>query len=51
MHDEPIFPPFAPTLPGAIEHCVTHYGDRPFLLDVVLEGTVHPHLIGVHCGQ
>ena len=25
--------------------------DRPFLIDLVLEGEIHPELIGVKCGQ
>lgn len=33
----------------AIEEMLAHNG--PFLLDVVLEGNVHPELIGVRCGQ
>jgi len=33
----------------AVEEMLAHNG--PFLLDVVLEGNVHPELIGVHCGQ
>ncbi|MFN8522591.1 MAG: thiamine pyrophosphate-binding protein [Chloroflexota bacterium] len=33
----------------AIEQALAH--DGPFLLDVVLEGDVHPELIGVRCGQ
>ena len=33
----------------AVEEMLAHKG--PFLLDVVLEGNVHPKLIGVHCGQ
>jgi benzoylformate decarboxylase len=33
----------------AIEAMLAHNG--PFLLDVVLEGNVHPELIGVRCGQ
>jgi benzoylformate decarboxylase len=33
----------------AVEEMLAHNG--PFLLDVVLEGAVHPHLVGVHCGQ
>ncbi|MBK9443571.1 MAG: thiamine pyrophosphate-binding protein [Comamonadaceae bacterium] len=33
----------------AIEVALAHRG--PFLLDVVIEGDVHPELIGVHCGQ
>ncbi len=33
----------------AIEAALAHHG--PFLLDVVLEGDVHPELIGVRCGH
>ena len=33
----------------AVEQMLGHPG--PFLVDVVLEGDVHPELIGVHCGQ
>jgi benzoylformate decarboxylase len=33
----------------AIEQMLGHPG--PFLVDVVLEGDVHPEMIGVHCGQ
>ena len=33
----------------AIEEMLAHQG--PYLLDVVLEGNVHPELIGVRCGQ
>jgi thiamine pyrophosphate-dependent acetolactate synthase large subunit-like protein len=33
----------------AVEEMLAH--DGPFLLDVVLEGNVHPELIGVRCGQ
>ena len=33
----------------AVEEMLAHKG--PFLLDVVLEGNVHPELIGVRCGQ
>jgi benzoylformate decarboxylase len=33
----------------AIEEMLAH--DGPYLLDVVLEGNVHPELIGVRCGQ
>jgi benzoylformate decarboxylase len=33
----------------AIEAALAHSG--PFLLDVVIEGDVHPELIGVRCGQ
>ncbi|MGE3267773.1 MAG: thiamine pyrophosphate-binding protein [Chloroflexota bacterium] len=33
----------------AVEEMLAHNG--PFLLDVVLEGNVHPELIGVRCGQ
>jgi len=33
----------------AIEQALSHQG--PFLIDVVLEGDVHPELIGVRCGQ
>jgi len=25
--------------------------DKPFLIDLVLEGDTHPHLVGVRCGQ
>jgi benzoylformate decarboxylase len=28
---------------------LAHQG--PFLLDVVIEGNVHPEMIGVRCGQ
>jgi len=33
----------------AVEEMLAHTG--PFVLDVILEGVVHPHLVGVHCGQ
>lgn len=33
----------------AIEAALAHNG--PFLLDVVIEGNVHPEMIGVRCGQ
>ncbi len=33
----------------AIEQALAHAG--PFLIDVVLEGNVHPEMIGVRCGQ
>jgi thiamine pyrophosphate-dependent acetolactate synthase large subunit-like protein len=33
----------------AVEEMLAH--DGPFLLDVVLEGNIHPELIGVRCGQ
>jgi thiamine pyrophosphate-dependent acetolactate synthase large subunit-like protein len=33
----------------AIEAALAHNG--PFLLDVILEGNVHPEMIGVRCGQ
>jgi benzoylformate decarboxylase len=33
----------------AVDEMLAHKG--PFLLDVVLEGNVHPELIGVRCGQ
>jgi benzoylformate decarboxylase len=33
----------------AIEQALSHQG--PFLIDAVLEGDVHPELIGVRCGQ
>ena len=33
----------------AIRQALSHSG--PFLIDVVLEGDVHPELIGVKCGQ
>jgi thiamine pyrophosphate-dependent acetolactate synthase large subunit-like protein len=33
----------------AIREMLAH--DGPFLLDVVLEGNVHPEMIGVRCGQ
>jgi thiamine pyrophosphate-dependent acetolactate synthase large subunit-like protein len=33
----------------AIQKALEHPG--PFLIDLVLEGNVHPELIGVHCGQ
>ena len=33
----------------AVDEMLAHNG--PFLLDVVLEGNVHPELIGVRCGQ
>jgi benzoylformate decarboxylase len=33
----------------AVEEMLAHNG--PFLLDVILEGNVHPELIGVRCGQ
>jgi len=34
---------------AAVKQALAHPG--PFLIDVVLEGDVHPELIGVHCGQ
>lgn len=33
----------------AISKAISHSG--PFLIDVVLEGNVHPELIGIRCGQ
>ncbi|ELR98753.1 thiamine pyrophosphate-binding protein [Gloeocapsa sp. PCC 73106] len=33
----------------AIEQALAHEG--PFLIDLVLEGDVHPELIGIRCGQ
>jgi benzoylformate decarboxylase len=39
----------ADQIAGAIEKALAHPG--PFLIDVVLEGDVHPELIGVRCGQ
>jgi benzoylformate decarboxylase len=33
----------------AIRQALDHHG--PFLLDVVLEGDVHPDMIGTRCGQ
>jgi benzoylformate decarboxylase len=33
----------------AIQQALAHKG--PFLIDVVLEGNVHPEMIGVRCGQ
>jgi benzoylformate decarboxylase len=33
----------------AVQEMLAHNG--PFLLDIVLEGNVHPELIGVRCGQ
>jgi thiamine pyrophosphate-dependent acetolactate synthase large subunit-like protein len=33
----------------AIRQTLAHQG--PFLIDVVLEGNVHPEMIGVRCGQ
>jgi thiamine pyrophosphate-dependent acetolactate synthase large subunit-like protein len=33
----------------AIEAALAHNG--PFLLDVVIEGNIHPEMIGVRCGQ
>lgn len=33
----------------AIEQALAHAG--PFLIDLVLEGDVHPELIGIRCGQ
>ena len=35
----------APTLERALAH------DGPFLIDLVLEGNVHPDMVGVRCGQ
>jgi benzoylformate decarboxylase len=34
---------------NAVKQAINHPG--PFLIDVVLEGDIHPELIGVHCGQ
>ena len=34
---------------GAIERMLSHNG--PYLINLVLEGDVHPDLVGVHCGQ
>ncbi|MBW4618806.1 MAG: thiamine pyrophosphate-binding protein [Cyanosarcina radialis HA8281-LM2] len=34
---------------GAIDRALSHPG--PFLIDLVLEGNVHPEAIGVRCGQ
>jgi len=34
---------------GAINRMLTHKG--PYLIDLLLEGDVHPELVGVHCGQ
>jgi thiamine pyrophosphate-dependent acetolactate synthase large subunit-like protein len=34
---------------GAIKQALSHKG--PFLIDVVLEGNIHPEMIGVKCGQ
>ncbi|HET6518432.1 MAG TPA: thiamine pyrophosphate-binding protein [Geminicoccaceae bacterium] len=39
----------ADQIAGAIEEALAHPG--PYLIDVVLEGDVHPGLIGVRCGQ
>ncbi|HCQ63841.1 MAG TPA: thiamine pyrophosphate-binding protein, partial [Rhodobacteraceae bacterium] len=39
------FDDIGPALDRALAH------DGPFLLDVLLEGDVHPELIGVKCGQ
>jgi thiamine pyrophosphate-dependent acetolactate synthase large subunit-like protein len=33
----------------AIRQALAHKG--PFLIDVVIEGDVHPELVGVRCGQ
>ncbi|WP_289501496.1 thiamine pyrophosphate-dependent enzyme [Gloeocapsopsis sp. IPPAS B-1203] len=33
----------------AIKQALSHKG--PFLIDLVLEGNVHPEMIGVRCGQ
>jgi benzoylformate decarboxylase len=33
----------------AIQQAFAHKG--PFLIDVILEGDVHPEMIGVRCGQ
>ena len=33
----------------AIRQMLEHKG--PFLLDVAIEGNVHPEMIGVRCGQ
>jgi thiamine pyrophosphate-dependent acetolactate synthase large subunit-like protein len=33
----------------AIERMLAHQG--PYLINLVLEGDVHPELVGVHCGQ
>jgi benzoylformate decarboxylase len=36
-------------IPPAIDRMLAD--DEPFLVDLVLEGDVHPELIGVKCGQ
>ena len=33
----------------AIQQMLSHNG--PFLLDVVIEGDIHPEMVGVRCGQ
>ena len=33
----------------AIDQALAHPG--PFLIDLVLEGDVHPEMVGVRCGQ
>ena len=35
----------APAIKQALEH------KGPFLIDLVLEGNVHPEMVGVRCGQ
>ncbi len=36
-------------IPAAIERMLAD--DKPFLIDLVLEGEAHPHLVNVKCGQ
>ena len=36
-------------IPGAITRMLAD--DKPFLIDLVLEGDTHPHLVNVRCGQ
>ena len=39
----------ADQIKGAIDMMLAD--DKPFLIDLVLEGEAHPHLVGVKCGQ
>jgi benzoylformate decarboxylase len=36
-------------VPAAIDRMLAH--DGPYLINLVLEGDVHPELVGIHCGQ
>ena len=36
-------------IPAAITRMLAD--DKPFLIDLILEGDTHPHLVGVRCGQ